>query len=84
MTTELDRRDLISLVRGIEPDYSVFDNPLVKKGGYYVGGMHDKWVWELGRLYHLDNDTLWELYNICKKSKGDDDYFGNLHLHLGT
>lgn len=44
MTVELDREDLLSLVKGKTPFYSVFEVPLVKNNGRWVGGHVDKWI----------------------------------------
>lgn len=47
MLVDLDKRGLASLIRGNQyPSYEDLDNPLVKDKGYYVGGFHDKWVWD--------------------------------------
>ena len=64
----LDRKDLISLVKGTEPFYSVFEHPLVKDNGDYVGGFVDKWAWNHPKLNTLSNEELVELYYICKNS----------------
>jgi hypothetical protein len=67
MNVTLDRKDLLYLVNGIQPDYSIFDNELVKKSGSYCGGFVDKWSWDY-RLNELNDQELWDLYVLCKNS----------------
>lgn len=64
----LDRKDLLSLVKGTDPYYSVFEHPLVQENGDYTGGFVDKWSWNHPRLNALSNEKLVELYYICKNS----------------
>lgn len=73
MKVELTKQDLISLVKGIEPYYSVFDNPIVKKCGSYAGGFSSGWDWDEYRLEELTENELWDLYILCRDSWGDDD-----------
>ena len=68
MLIELEKEDLVSLVRGQDPYYSIFEEKLVKENGYYVGGMSDRWVWNSYSLKELKEEELWELYLMCKKS----------------
>ena len=67
MNVELDKSGLISLVRGTEPYYSIFEHPLVKKCGNWNGGLADKWSWN-GNLEILSEEELFEVYNLCKES----------------
>jgi hypothetical protein len=66
MDVKLDRKDLESLVRGVSPYYSVFENPLVKRCGSWTGGFVDKWSWN--KFDDLSDSQLMELYTICKES----------------
>jgi len=68
MKVELDRDDLVSLVKGTYPSYEIMDSPLIRLSGKYVGGFHDKWVWNDKFSPVLTEDNLWEMYNICKDS----------------
>ena len=69
MKVELDRKDIISLLRGITPPYSVM-NKIPKELGYYIGGFVDNWHWN-----YIDENTpyadeyLFNLYLMCKNSK---------------
>jgi len=64
---DLGREELESLVRGGDPYYSVFENPLVKQHGSYCGGFVEKWSWN-SDFSDLSEEKLYELYNICKDS----------------
>ena len=44
MKVELDRKGIISLLRGTTPPYSVM-NKIPKELGSYTGGFVDKWNW---------------------------------------
>jgi hypothetical protein len=50
MTVELDKEDLISIVMGRTPTYSLFEHPLVKECGSYTGGFVDRWTWHHYKL----------------------------------
>lgn len=68
MTFELDTEDLKSLVKGITPHYNVFENPLVKMCGEWIGGFVDKWSWFGYVLDTLSEEELYVLYITCKNS----------------
>jgi hypothetical protein len=68
MKKELDKDDLISLVTGTDPNYSVMNYPPIKNSGSYMGGFYDNWNWETTKLMFLDEETLWDIYIKCKKS----------------
>ena len=66
MLIEIDKRGLYSLVKGTSPNYSEFDNPLVKKAGHEYSDQYGKTNW-----YNLDKLTdmeLYRLYIICRDS----------------
>jgi len=68
MKIEISKEQLADMVKGTSPYYYVFDHPLVKKSGRYIGGFHDKWEWNYGFHNDLTKEELWELYNVCKNS----------------
>lgn len=68
MILDLDRYDLMSLVKGKTPNYSVMHNPLVEKHGYYTGGIKDEWTWNFCTLHDCSDESLYEIYLICKNS----------------
>lgn len=68
MKAELDKKDIIALLIGSTPNYSVMDK-IPKDLGSYVGGFVDDFKWN-----NIREDTpysekyLWELYLMCKNS----------------
>lgn len=69
MTVELDKKDLISLVKGICPSYQIMDDPYIRQLGSYRGGMNDEWSWNSYKLEELTEETLFKLYQFIKKNK---------------
>jgi len=67
MTVQLDRQDLICLIKGSSPDYSVFDNPLLIAAGHSYSDQYGTTNWH--SLNNLTDYQLWELYIICRKSR---------------
>lgn len=71
MKIELDKEDLICLVKGIYPYYSEVENPLLTKYGRYCGGFKDSWEWNERELHNLSDVQLLGLFLICKNSWKD-------------
>ena len=67
MNFDLDKKDLISLVKGTHPHYDVFEHKLVKRCGNYTGGMSDRWSWNYN-ISDLTEVELFDLYTTCKNS----------------
>ena len=67
MLVKLDKKALISLVSGQQPNYSLFEIPTVKKCGRYSGS-YDEWVWHNYILEELSEQELYELYVLCRNS----------------
>ena len=69
MNVELDRKDIISLLRGTTPAWSVIDK-IPKELGFYVGGFVDGWQWNyISENVPYSDEYLFNLYLICKNSK---------------
>ena len=69
MNIELDRKDIISLLRGTTPAWSVMDK-IPKELGFYVGGFVDGWHWNyISENVPYSDEYLFNLYLICKNSK---------------
>ena len=69
MNVELDRKDIISLLRGTTPAWSVMDK-IPKELGFYVGGFVDGWQWNhISENVPYSDEYLFNLYLICKNSK---------------
>ena len=67
MTVDLDRKGLVSLVKGSCPrKYSDIDNPLVKKAGHRYSDQYGRTNWD--SLENLTDTELFELYKICSKN----------------
>ena len=67
MIVDLEKEDLISLVKGKSPSYEIFGNSLVKSCGSY-NGSHGTWSWSDHSLNELSEKELFELYCLCKQS----------------
>ena len=66
MEIELSRKELEALVKGSQPYYNEFENPLVKKAGHSYSDQYGKTNW--GNLNNLTDKELYELYKICRDS----------------
>lgn len=67
MVVDLDKEDLVNLVAGVEPYYSVFEHPLVKQCGGFRAS-YNEWDWSKFGLRELTEEQLLEVYNVCKNS----------------
>lgn len=67
MIVDLDRKDIISLLKGTSPDFSVM-HLIPKDLGYYCGGFVDKWSWNYYVPDKYSDKELYDFYLICKKS----------------
>jgi hypothetical protein len=65
MTIELDRDDLMTLVRGSDPGYTYITE--FEKAGYgsYTGGFVERWDWN--NLEKFTEEELYEIYKKCKQ-----------------
>lgn len=70
---ELDRIDIINMLRGTTPSYSVMKD-IPKELGSYCGGFVDEWKWNIS-AYNIEyykeysDEYLLELYYKCKKGE---------------
>lgn len=65
---ELDKKDLLRLVFGINPYYSLFEHLTEKDYGSYCTGKNENWAWNKEKVEKLSEQKLWDLYDICKNS----------------
>lgn len=63
----LDKEDIISLVKGQSPNYSVMEHRLIKKHGNFDGS-YGKWNWNSFSLEKCTEEELKEIYRLCKES----------------
>lgn len=68
MHLELDKDDLVSLVKGTSPYYTAMDHPLIQRYGHHSGGHLDSWTWVTNSLRGCTEEQLLEIYKICKSS----------------
>lgn len=66
MNVDLDRTDLIRLVKGSQPDYGQMDQ--LKAYGQYWEGSTQAFVWDSYALAKLSEEQLWEVYKIASES----------------
>lgn len=66
MHLDLDKNDLISLVKGSQPNFSVMIHPSVQK--YGNESPYRGWEWDNHRLKECNEDELLNIYTICKNS----------------
>ena len=68
MKVELDRKDIIALLKGTEPYYPIMEK-IPKDLGYFVGGFADKWYWNnFSEDCKYTDEYLYNLYLMCKNS----------------
>lgn len=67
MVLELDKEDLVNLVKGIYPRYKFMDKLLKDKLGTYVGGFREDFTWNHLELMGLSEPELYMLYKKLKK-----------------
>ena len=67
MIVDLDRKDIISLLTGSQPNYSVIDK-IPEEFGYYVGDFNF-WRWNnISENVSYSDEQLYDLYLMCKNS----------------
>lgn len=66
MKIELDRKGLETLVKGSQPYYNEFDNPLIKKAGHDYSDQYGRTSWR--NLSALTDEELYKVYLICRNS----------------
>lgn len=60
MQINVDRQDLLSMIKGINPSYEQMSIPAVDANGWYSGS-YDKWSWS-GDFKGINDQELYELY----------------------
>jgi len=68
MIVELDQKDLIALVKGVNPDSNLFEHPVISLYGRHIGGFVDEWEWNIKSLQGASDEILWAVYTLCKNS----------------
>lgn len=65
MEVNLDKYDLICLIKGSTPNYNVMDK--LSKYGYF-NNSYGEWKWHIFNLDNLTKQELYKIYNLCKES----------------
>lgn len=82
MLVEIDRKDIIRLIRGTSPSYEKMGIFVNAGLGYYVGGFSDRWEWEYDWSAKWDSYSSKELYDLYKYNlKQDADSFVDTFIH---
>lgn len=67
MILELNKDDLISLVKGQEPSYSAMDHPKIKNLGRFAAS-YGRWDWGHDSFKNMTEGEIYEVYFILKNS----------------
>lgn len=67
MNVELDKIDLIRLIKGTQPDYAQMDD--LRLYGQWWEGSTQAWVWSEHALSTLPEEAMWEVYKIASKPR---------------
>lgn len=72
MIIDLQRREIINMVKGMDPSYKYVDHPIAEQNGYYTGGFCDKWEWSYdSEFVGFTDEELWDFY-ILLRDRYDD------------
>ena len=69
MIVNLDKTDLINLIKGIEPPYSMLNQLTKKNLGKMWGGHNETWEWNKYALEELTEIELFTFYQLIRKEK---------------
>ncbi|WP_297420586.1 hypothetical protein [Clostridium sp.] len=64
---DLDKKDLISLVKGTDPNLNAMGHPKIICRGSYLA-QHGRWDWNYCAFENCTNEEIYEIYKICKDS----------------
>lgn len=66
MILELTHKDLMSLVKGVCPDYKFMGHWRITNLGAL--GFGERWDWKPNDLRKLSEGELWDVYVLCRDS----------------
>ena len=73
MLVELEKDDIINLIKNTSPPYALINEFEEKKYGSLCGGFAEKWKWNCSKLLELSETDLYAIYQKLKKmNKGGD------------
>ncbi|GEP65481.1 MULTISPECIES: hypothetical protein [Clostridium] len=67
---DLDKKDLISLVKGTDPNLNVMEHPKISCCGNYRV-QNSRWDWNQHVFEKYTDEEIYEIYKICKNSWGE-------------
>ena len=67
MNVELTKRDIIHLLRGVEPSYDNMGTVEDMGLGYYTGGFVERFEWQYPNYHLWDKYSDEELFNLYKR-----------------
>lgn len=67
MKVDLDKKDLIYLIKGIKPEISIHKK-LKDFGEMWEYNSENSWQWNFYKLNQLTEESLFEIYELCKNS----------------
>ena len=68
MLIDLDRDDLICLVKGFELSYGQMEHPMSKANGKFSGS-HDRWDWNYNAFRNCTEENLYKYFLYLKGTK---------------
>lgn len=71
MNVELTKKDIIHLLRGVEPSYDKMGIVEDMGLGYYTGGFEDIFEWQYPNYHLWDKYSEEELYGLYRKLTKD-------------
>lgn len=72
MNVDLNKTDLIRLIKGTQPDYAQMDE--LNAYGQYWEGSTQAWVWSEHALSTLSEEDMWHVYKIVSKPPTQSNY----------
>ena len=85
MLVEIDKKDIIRLIRGTYPTYENMGMWAKLDLGRYVGGFADRWDWEEEYSKKWDKYSTKDLYDFYRYIlKSDADSFVDTIISLGS
>ena len=66
MLVELEKDDVVALIKGTSPTYDLMKDPVIAQLGYYTGGFRDDWR-GLSQFPDLSKEALYSAYTKLKE-----------------
>ena len=79
MQVDLDKKDLVRLIKGCEPNYCFHRILTLLDLGMYHGGFNDEWSWNNRGLLKLSEQQIFIMYNIINSEDEEHETVGELY-----